>query len=79
MYLLTNVNMYKKFVSNVFNNIGKYSFVNSVTGRNTNNSGSVLYDIDILENDEKFDNILLYGYDQFINYKELTLYNTITK
>ena len=79
MYLLTNVNMYKKFVSNVFNNIGKYSFVNSITGRNTNNSGSVLYDIDILENDEKFDNILLYGYDQFINYKELTLYNTITK
>ena len=78
-YLLTNLNLYKKFVSNVFENIGKYSFVNSITGINTNNSGSVLYDIDILENDEKFDNIMLYGYDQFLNYKELTLYNTIIK
>ena len=79
MYLLTNLNLYKKFVSNFYNSIGKYSFVTGITGRNTNNSGSVLYDIDILENDAKYDNILLYGYDQFINYKELTLYNTITK
>lgn len=79
MYLLSNVNLYKKFVSNIFGNIGDYTFVNGITGRVFNNSIPALYDIDILENDSQFDNILLYGYDQFINYKELTVYNSIIK
>jgi hypothetical protein len=79
MYLLTNKNLYKKFVSNIIGNIGKYSFVNRISGTNTDTQGTVLYDIDVLENMEKYDDIMLYGFDQFINYNEQTVYNSIIK
>jgi hypothetical protein len=79
MYLLSNKNLYKKFVSNVVDNIGLYSFTQYVTGTNTNLFGNLLYDIDILQTNINVDNILLYGFDQLINYNELTVYNSIIK
>lgn len=79
MYLLTNKNLYKKFVSNVVKNIGSYSFVNGVTGRNSTTTGSVLYDISILENNQDVDNFILYGYQQLLNYNERTEFNSIIK
>ena len=83
-YLLTNINLYKKFVSNILQSVGNYSFVNNITGTNTNNiisynAGNTLYDIDILSTETNVDNILLFGYDQFINYNEVTVYNSLIK
>lgn len=83
-YLLTNKSLYKKFVSNSFRNIGSYSFVQSVTGVaksfvNSSYPQNFLYDVDTYESEASYDNILLYGYDQFMNYNEKTLYNAILK
>jgi hypothetical protein len=78
-YLLTNKNLYKKFVSNILENIGDYTFNATVTGTNAVTYGSVLYDIDILENNKNFDNIILYGYDQLLNYNEELIYYSILK
>lgn len=79
MYLLTNKNLYKKFVSNVINNIGSYSFVNGVTGSNSTTTGDVLYDISVLENNQNVDDFILYGYKQLLNYNEKTEFNSIIK
>ena len=43
------------------------------------NKGTTLYDMDILNTDTDVDNILLFGFDQFINYNELTVFNTLIK
>ena len=84
IYILTDINLYKKFITNVVNSIGNYSFIKSITGTNMNNiinynKGVTLYDIDILDTDSNTDNILLFGYDQFINYDEVTVFNTLIK
>jgi len=78
-YLLTNYNLYKRFVSNPINNIGNYSFVNNITGTNTNNYVGNLYDVSILNTLYNSDQIALYGFDQIINYNEVTLFNSIVK
>lgn len=79
IYLLSNKNLYKKFVSNIVDNIGLYSFTQYITGTNTNLFGNLLYDIDILQTNINVDNILLYGFDQLVNYNELTIFNSIIK
>jgi hypothetical protein len=79
VYLLTNKNLYKKFISNIIENLGYYSFTQNITGTNSLLEGTYLYDIDILQSDQNIDDILVYGFDQFINYKELTVYNSIIK
>lgn len=79
MYLLTNKNLYKKFISNVVNTIGDYSFTQGVTGRACSITGSDLYDISILESNENVDNFILFGYQQFLNYNEITEYYSIIK
>jgi hypothetical protein len=79
LYLLTNKNLYKKFVSNIVESIGDYTFNSAVTGTNAMTFGNTLYDISILDNYQSFDNIILYGYDQFINYNEQTVYYSIIK
>ena len=84
MYMLTDINIYKKFISNLVDSIGNYSFVSNITGTNMNNiinynKGTTLYDMDILNTDTDVDNILLFGFDQFINYNELTVFNTLIK
>jgi hypothetical protein len=79
LYLLTNKNLYKKFVSNIINDIGDYTFNATITGNNSTLTGNVLYDISILDNLKNEDNIILYGYNQFINYNEQTVYYSILK
>lgn len=79
MYLLTNKNLYKKFVSNVVNSIGDYSFTQGVTGRAYNFSGNDLYDISILESNQAYDDIMLFGFQQLLNYNEITEFNSIIK
>jgi len=84
MYMLTDINIYKKFISNLVDSIGNYSFVSNITGTNMSNiinynKGIALYDMDILNADTDVDNILLFGFDQFINYNELTVFNTLIK
>lgn len=79
IYLLSNKNLYKKFYSNIINDIGSYSFVTGITGSNATTKGSVLYDIDILNSNNNVDDIMLYGFNQFINYNELTVYNSLLK
>lgn len=76
-YLLTTQNLFKKFVSNIYGNIGNYSFSQGITGINTTNTGNVLYDVSIQETNNDVDNILLYGFGQFINYQERTVFNSI--
>lgn len=79
LYLLSNKNLYKKFYSNIVDNIGSYSFVSGITGSNATTKGSVLYDIDILDNNQNVDDIMLYGFNQFINYNEQTVFNSLLK
>lgn len=80
VYLLTNYNIYKKFVSNIVDNIGNYSFVSSITGTGWNSSsGNLLYDMDILLDNSNVDNMLLFGFQQFVNYGEQTVFNTLIK
>ncbi len=79
LYLLTNKNLYKKFVSNIVNDIGDFTFNATVTGKDSTLDGTVLYDISILDNLKNDDNIILYGYNQFINYNEQTVYYSILK
>lgn len=79
MYLLTNRNLYKKFVSNIVESIGNYTYNALVTGTNSTLAGNVLYDISILDNYDNDDNIIVYGYNQFINYNEQTVYYSLIK
>ena len=79
MYLLTNKNLFKKFVSNVINSIGDYTFSYGVTGRAYTPTGNDLYDIGILETNQNTDDIMLFGYEQFLNYNEITEFNSIIK
>lgn len=83
-YMLTNKSLYKKFVSNIYRNIGNYSFVNNITGiagtyPDGTNLFSYLYDIDTYDSINNYDNLLIYGYDQFLSYNEKTLFDTILK
>jgi hypothetical protein len=79
-YVLSNKNLYKAFVSNPSRFIGNYSFISGVTGTDTNlQADTLLYDIDILETNENTDDILLYGFDQLLNYNEVLVYNSIVK
>ena len=84
-YLLTNRGVYKKFISNCYNNIGNFSFTSSITGTNSTsyNVGqdpfTYFYDMDTFEDDNNFDNLMVYGYDQFLNYNEQTLFNSLLK
>lgn len=79
VYLLTSRNLYKKFVSSITGTIGNYSFVQGITGRNATNTGDVLYDMSIQTSGDPYDNILLYGFGQLINYREVTVFNSILK
>lgn len=78
-YLMTNKNMYKKFVSRPYYNIGAFSFVSNVTGSNSSIYGDLLYDADTYESSNIYDDIYIYGYDQFINYREQTVFNSLLK
>jgi len=78
-YLLTNKSLYKKFVSNPVMSVGNYSFVNNITGYNVSTTGDVLFDIDSYESNKDYDDILLYGYDQLLNYREKTVFNSLLK
>lgn len=79
LYLLTNKNLYKKFVSNIVNSIGDYSFTQGVTGIRYMPTGSDLYDISITQTNNDYDDIMLFGYQQFLNYNEKTEFNSIIK
>ena len=84
LYFLTNYGIYKKYVSNLKNNIGNFTFTSVTTGMNGSYAigyklFSYFYDIDTYDSLDSSDNILVYGYDQFINYSEKTLFNTILK
>ena len=83
-YLLTNRGIYKKFVSNNFSNIGVFTIIPTITGSvNSYYAGpdpyTYYYDMDTYDSNENFDNLLVYGYDQFINFREQTLFNSILK
>ena len=84
LYFLTNYGIYKKYVSNLKNNIGNFTFTSVTTGASGSYAigyrlFSYFYDIDTYDSLDSSDNILVYGYDQFINYSEKTLFNTILK
>ena len=82
-YLLTNKTLYKKFISNIYGNIGNFSFVDNITGSIVGPKGldpfSYLYDIVSYDSLQNYDNILVYGYDQLLSYNEKTLFDTILK
>lgn len=78
-YLLTNQGIYKKFISTPERNIGSFSFVTGITGSNSPIYGDFLYDISTYDSLQNYDDIMLYGYNQFINYKEETLFNSLIK
>jgi hypothetical protein len=82
LYLLSNFNLYKKFVSNIVYNIGAYSFVNNITGNNIDvYTTNLLYDISIISppRNDPTDYIAMYGFDQIVYYNELLTYNAIVK
>jgi hypothetical protein len=82
VYLLTNFNLYKKFVSNIIGNIGAYSFTNNITGGSINIfTTPFLYDVSIISppRNNPSDYIMLYGYDQLLFYVEQLTYNSIIK
>jgi len=82
VYLLTNYNLYKKFVSNIFGNIGAYSFVNNVTGGGIDLFETpLLYDMSIINppRNDPSDYIALYGFNQILLYAEQLTYNAIIK
>ena len=79
VYLLTNRNLYKKFVSKIKGTIGNYSFTQGITGNNATNTGNVLYDMSIQSSNDEYDNLLVYGFGQLINYREKTVFNSIIK
>jgi hypothetical protein len=78
-YLLSNKNLYKRFVSNMSGNIGQFSFVDNISGVNTQANGDLLYDIDTLSTNLSTDNLLVFGYNEFINYDETTIFNSLIK
>lgn len=82
VYLLTNFNLYKKFVSNIVGNIGSYSFVNNLTGGSTDVfTTPSLYDVSIINppRNAPYDYIALYAYNQILFYVEKLTYNSIAK
>ena len=100
MYVLSDRGLYRKFVSNVVDNIGSYSFTQNITSysfnyigyisgilpfdatTNTNASTNpLLYDIDIINPPRfsKYDDFIVYGYDQLLFYYESLVFNTIFK
>jgi len=82
VYLLTNFNLYKKFVSNIIGNIGNYSFVGNVTGGSVDIFNTpLLYDISIINppRNTPSDYIALYGFNQILFYVEQITYNSIIK
>jgi len=83
-YLLTNRGLYKKFISNNTLNIGSYTFSAAITGNlHGYNAGqdpyTYFYDMDTYDDINNLDNLLVYGYDQFINYNELTVFKSLLK
>jgi len=82
VYLLSNFNLYKKFVSNIIYNIGAYSFVNNITGNNIDvYTTNLLYDISIINppRSDPADYIAMYAFDQIVFYAEQLTYNSIIK
>jgi len=82
VYLLSNFNLYKKFVSNIIYNIGAYSFVNNITGNNIDvYTTNLLYDISIINppKSDPADYIAMYAFDQIVFYAEQLTYNSIIK
>jgi len=82
VYLLSNFNLYKKFVSNIVGNIGSYSFMRNVTGNDIDvYTTPLLYDLSILTppRNNPYDYIAMYAFDQIVFYSELLTYNTIIK
>jgi len=82
VYLLSNFNLYKKFVSNIVYNIGSYSFVNNITGNNIDVfTTNLLYDISIINppRSDPADYIAMYAFDQIVFYAEQLTYNSIIK
>jgi len=82
VYLLTNVNLYKKFVSNIVGNIGAYSFVQNITGNSINvYTTPLLYDLSVITpaRNNANDYIAMYAFDQIVFYSEQLTYNAIIK
>lgn len=79
MYVLSNKTIYKKFVSNIVDNIGSYSFTQGITGTNTINTGTVLYDLATNSTNVSADDLILFGYNQMIRYLETTSFNSLLK
>ena len=82
VYLLSNFNLYKKFVSNIVHNIGAYTFINNITGNNINiYTTPLLYDISIINppRNDPTDYIAMYAFDQVVFYAEQLTYNSIIK
>lgn len=78
-YLLTNQGLYKKFVSNPFLSIGNFSFTSKITGSNTQLYGDMLYDITTLDTLSGVDDLTVYGFNQILNYREETVFNSLLK
>ena len=83
-YILTNRGLYKKFISNNYQNIGNYTFSTAITGvPGSYNNGpdpfTYFYDMDTYDDLNNYDNLYVYGYDQIINYNEQTLFNSLLK
>ena len=78
-YLLSNQDIYKKFISNPYYSIGNFSFVSGITGSNTVLAGDMLYDIATIDNIADYDDIMVYGFNQLLNYKEKTVFNSLLK
>ena len=82
VYLLTNFNLYKKFVSNIVGNIGAYSFVQNITGNSINvYTTPLLYDLSVITpaRNNANDYIAMYAFDQIVFYSEQLTYNAIIK
>jgi len=82
VYLLTNFNLYKKFVSNIVYNIGSYSFARNLTGDSIDVfTTPLLYDISIINppRNSPIDYIAMYAFNQIVMYAEQLTYNSIVK
>lgn len=79
LYLLTNKTIYKKFLSSVYDIIGAYSFTQGITGTNPWTDNDVMYDFSCQKSSLTADSIIAFGYDQFISYYEVTVFNSLLK
>jgi len=78
-YVMSNKTIYKKFVTNPVQNIGSFSFTQGITGNNSQLAGNLLYDMDTYDSQNNYDDLMVFGYGQFLNYNEQTIFNSTIK